>query len=1217
MGGNHDQFVESMDVGLFGRLAGVPGGRWRGYGSGMRRIALVVGSQCAALPGLSFLPSGGPGPGVAPLGDEGSLVVRLRDLLVAGPGGFDPLAVEGVTAPGLLVNPTQAQADAVLRAGLQAAHEQEAVLLVHFLGHGVGYRGGPGGVPARHLLHVWDTVAAPIDTEPESRGWDPYGLINRRREHVPGMVGLVLVIDACHAAWAKPTVDTWGEVGRGLLSAWVAASGDEQAFDACLTRTTVELLEHGLEADRHPQGVLVPELTVAELDAVAGNRCVNQRPSVGGYQSHNPVLHFGRNRRAEALGDELGLGPETRGLMLRLTEDYVEMALTPVLAQVTGHRVVGLVGAAGTGKSTLAAALRNPPPGFAAGPDGYVQAAAFAATAGTLRDLGADLHPQLGRLPRFAAAAYRYRQQNLSKWDTLDPWQRQVTGPLALIDEPVRILVDGLDQLDRGVNGPAIRRALTDLIQDERLSHVSLVVTSRQAPELPGLLPVAVPAMEEDAATRYLTRRRVPPEHHYRLVRLAAGNWLVLKLLADLAGTHGGGVASDLHGAYATMLTDAHTRQGYLADLALAVLAAAGSGPVLPFDLLNAAVAHLAGTPVSRADLYRVLGDPGLYPLLDRSRPGEPNEHLGLFHQTLTDHILRQATRAAEDVHAALVAAIDGLAPAGRHRPRDYRSDPLLAYAFDAGPRHRIKAGQASGAVVDLEAREDNHPRVNLNRWASWLPEINSALGTHHPDTLSARAHLAAWIGAAGEPAAARDLFADLLPDTVRMLGPNHPDTLFARIGLVHWTGAAGEPAAARDLYFALVPDLERVLGPDHPDTLFARGHLARWTGDAAVARDRFTELLPDTERVLGPDHPDTLAARGNLARWAGEAGNPAAARDLLAALLPDVERVIGRDDPDTLVVRGNLAVWTGVAGEPAAARDLLAALLPDVERVIGPDHPDTLFARGHLAAWIGEAGEPAAARDLYTAVLPDIERVLGPDHPHTLFARGNLAVWTGVAGEPAAARDRFAELLPDMERVLGPDHPDALFVRGNVAAWTGVAGEPAAARGLAGALLLDMERLLGPDHPHTLFARGHLARWIGMDGGPAAARDLFAALLPDLERVLGPDHPDTLLARGNLAAWIGVAGDPAAARDLTAAVLPDMERVLGPDHPDTLAARNSLDHWTQAPRREIAGNPPVTDPSRYDPSLVTHREPVRLLMRGRPPGGSPRPLWRWFHRRR
>ena len=50
-----------------------------------------------------------------------------------------------------------------------------------------------------------------------------------------------------------------------------------------------------------------------------------------------------------------------------------------------------------------------------------------------------------------------------------------------------------------------------------------------------------------------------------------------------------------------------------------------------------------------------------------------------------------------------------------------------------------------------------------------------------------------------------------------RVLGPEHPDTLTARGTLARWTGEAGDPAAARDLFAALLPVLERVLGPEHP----------------------------------------------------------------------------------------------------------------------------------------------------------------------------------------------------------------------------------------------------------------------------------------------------------------------------------------------------------------------------------------------------------------
>jgi len=67
----------------------------------------------------------------------------------------------------------------------------------------------------------------------------------------------------------------------------------------------------------------------------------------------------------------------------------------------------------------------------------------------------------------------------------------------------------------------------------------------------------------------------------------------------------------------------------------------------------------------------------------------------------------------------------------------------------------------------------------------------------------------------------------------VRHLGAEHPDTLIARHDLARWTGEAGDPAAARDLYAALLPVHEHTLGAEHPDTLTVRDDLARWTGQA------------------------------------------------------------------------------------------------------------------------------------------------------------------------------------------------------------------------------------------------------------------------------------------------------------------------------------------------------------------------------------------------
>ena len=62
-----------------------------------------------------------------------------------------------------------------------------------------------------------------------------------------------------------------------------------------------------------------------------------------------------------------------------------------------------------------------------------------------------------------------------------------------------------------------------------------------------------------------------------------------------------------------------------------------------------------------------------------------------------------------------------------------------------------------------------------------------------------------------------------------RAYAADHPRTLIVRGNLAGWTGEAGDPAAARDLFAELLPVNERVLGPEHPYTVTTRSNLAGW----------------------------------------------------------------------------------------------------------------------------------------------------------------------------------------------------------------------------------------------------------------------------------------------------------------------------------------------------------------------------------------------------
>ncbi|MGW7724997.1 tetratricopeptide repeat protein [Streptomyces canus] len=430
-------------------------------------------------------------------------------------------------------------------------------------------------------------------------------------------------------------------------------------------------------------------------------------------------------------------------------------------------------------------------------------------------------------------------------------------------------------------------------------------------------------------------------------------------------------------------------------------------------------------------------------------------------------------------------------------------------------------------------------------------------------------------LGQSGQVTAAIAYFQGLTRTNHELLGPDHPDTLTARHHLANWQGEAGNVEEAVVAFANLLADRERVLGPDDPETLSARGNLASWrgiAGDVEGAVAAYAELLADEERALGPDHPYTLVTRNNLACLQEMAGDLEGAVAAFAELLADRERVLGPDDPETLITRNNLACLQAATGDVEGAVAALAELLADRERVLGPNHPDTLSTRGNLTYWQGQAGDADRAVAVIKQVLAKQQRVLEPDHPHTFNTRRKLTWLQREAGDVEGAVAALAELLADEERVLGPNHPDTLSTRGNLANWRGKAGDVEGSVAAHAELLIDARRVLGPDHPHVLNLRANLAHWQGEAGDADGAVAAYAELLADEERVLGPNHPDTLNTLGNLAQWRGEAGNPAGAAITFAELLERMSRLRGSDHPYTLAAQDKLAYW-----RGQAGDAPVS----------------------------------------
>jgi hypothetical protein len=1108
-----------------------------------RRI-LVIGSQCAQLNTLSFLPQ------VA----QDLYSVMLDPEL----GGCVP----ALEASGPLLDPSVQQAHNAIEGAFQQASKDGATLFLAFIGHGE--------------VVDEDFYLLPFDASvpPNSRGAiHLVQLITELHRRHSDVDGLVALLDCCYSGVAAAgAAARWVSALHGTLRFEVlTAAADRPAADGCFTRSLVDLIRTGLVS------VPLEYLRCEHIRDLLKGRCPKQIPQLpsynadeGLYLARNAVWAVRKKRWSGAIAETV----EHLTAWFQPTPQLAE-----VVAATTDERCVFLTGLAGAGKSALAAALVSPEVTEGVVPAGFIQAAAFITSAASSDEIASQLAEQLkSTVQPFAAAQLHFRQKSpLEEWRQLDSWQREVLGPLRMLrlDRSLRIVIDGLDQLSKGAN-VAVYQALSVLATDPAYQEVRLLVTARSDTPPPAQSKTLLLGRADDDTIRcYLERRQIPSNTHQAIVSRAQGSWLVSRLLADQVSVNPDrdpqDLPPDLVGIYDQALRQvgASESQRWRAELrpVLGVLAAAGIGPILPMPLLCAASSKLGG-PGRPTGVRDILVD--LRGLVIRVSSGTEKEQVGLFHQTFAEYLLDPEVAFSIDPvepHGALAEAIGELAPMDKHDP----SNALHRYAAMREPDHLWKIDRYIAVINALLFRAAIVPAENLARWRSWYDRIAEKLGKDHIETLNTLNNIAYWTGGTGDWREALRLLEELLPDQERVLGEDHPNTLTLRNNIAHWTGQTGDSHGALRLFKELLPDQEQVLGKENLHTLRTRNSIAGWTGKAGDVRGALRlheEVLLDMKRVLGENCPDTLNTRGVIADSKGQTGEAREALRLFKELLPDVERVQGKDHPDALGTRLNIAHWTGQTGDEQTALRLNKELLPNVERLLGKDHPDTLTVRSNIAHWTGKAGDSHGALRLNEELLPDRERVLGRDHPDTLTTRNNIAEWTGWSGKAREALQLNEELLPDRERLLGKDHPDTLITRNNIAGWTGHTGDAPGALRLYKELLPDQERVLGDDHPDTLRTRSNIADYTGLTGDARGALRLNRELLPDQERVLGDDHLDTLRMRNNIAQWAVRTGEVREALQLFKELLPDLERVLGEDHPVTLKTRKETEHW----QKHLAG---------------------------------------------
>jgi hypothetical protein len=702
------------------------------------RRALVIGSQCGGLPNLrlTFLPD---------------VAEKLFEVLVdPARGGCD------ADASVLIIDPELSSLARALESAVAGADAAQATLLVAFIGHA-------------------EAVGTDLYLLPANGSSPPsmftgflfgQGMAELVRRY-SGLDGLIILVDACQSEVGVGDLAqrAASEISAaGMRVQLVSSTFDQAAMDGCFTRSLTRVLSEGVAA--HSADYLVAEDVLGGIAALCTAQEEPRAMTIQGrWRVNDPGLFLGWNPAAKAAW--FLTGTATGGQAVELTRDFqITDALDQAVRAWRSHQIVFLSGDPGSGKSTLVAALTRPE----VAPDiispGFMAAVVFAETSPDVMAIAEGLAAQLTRMEGFARATEQYRvwvgQDELSQQD---PLTRLVVGPLRQMTvtgaRRVRLAFDGLDMLDASARD-AVFGAVRDLVGDPNLVGVRVLLAGR-AGSVPRLSPAQTtvevmrsPSPEE--VRGYLRQRNVAHEAIPGILN-NTGSWLDARLYADLAASFQAseGGSAELPGAhvdnsYSQALAAARSRgeSAPLFDAVLAVLAAAGSGPVMPLGLLRDAL-QVAGWDVTESavrDLLVQLGG-----LVARAKPGSSDEMVGLVHDTLREYLTTTSTSRGEAAgrgREAILTALDRDSGSPTPRFLEYGRTAKAELLWAVG-----RNGDALDWVLDSLGPREADNVVILQPWVARCTEV---LGPDHLYSLAIRHHLAKHTGSAGELERARGL---------------------------------------------------------------------------------------------------------------------------------------------------------------------------------------------------------------------------------------------------------------------------------------------------------------------------------------------------------------------------------------------------------------------------------------------------------------------------
>lgn len=819
-------------------------------------------------------------------------------------GSCQPALPGGAT----VLDPTYRELDAALRAAFERAHDERATLIIAFIGHG-------DFADDDYYLKVTDSSG------PDSQDSLLVGQrIKELLRQYSDLDGLLVLIDACHAAaglaaagreWLKPAY-------RKYTRLEVLTAADEgSAYKACMSRSLAQFARTGHRAAG--EYLRAEDLRPGLLDTCKYQ--VSQHLSFNGTDlvtASDRGLWLLRNRGGRWAGSPLAGGayvPVAEGLL----EQFIER---PVAAELAGAvagsaRCVLLHGPAGSGKSALLAGVLREQP---------MHAGLLLTSDEPPEFIAGELRRQLTTsLPGFADALAAY-------WDTVpeqasrqaDALELHVLGPLRQRTRAgeVRIVLDFPAEQDH------LWQLVTRLLAEDAVR----VITAARAPlaDLPASA-IEVPAATDEEIDQLVRLYPVPDFRVPQVVELARNNWTAARMFAKAmaitsASAEGAWLPRELTDAFAEQLRRAKIKTsgpvGEEGRQVLALLAAAGAGPVLPITVLAAA----AGLAASRVRVVLARLDP----LLVRAHPGEENELVGLGLSALIGYLADGSVLEIDpaEQHARLAKALTTAE----------RGTPEWEYALAAEARHHWLSGEHTAALDSLDRREAQLPVEQRKRWSALAELLSARFGADHPLSLRAEGRVATWTAKAGDPDSALRAFGHLL-DRAR----DPEEALNLRENIAYWTCEGGDPEHAKEQYDQLLTDCRSLLGPEHPQTLMTQHNRAvaiSKSGDDTVALEQFRAVLPLRERVLGPLHIDTLRTRNNILYRESAPPYPPPVMQRWSALVADHINTFGEDHPDTLTVRCFAAMFLAKSGEVERALELLLEMRPATERVFGRWHP-------------------------------------------------------------------------------------------------------------------------------------------------------------------------------------------------------------------------------------------------------------------------------------